>query len=182
MQRVKSFCCHVAEGKSENLKDAFPAGTFSIGEFLGSGDHELQDLQTKMLLGDEQYEFLARKQNSEAFGAALEAAFSRIEVVGIQERYEESMLVSTLVFGWPLADLRKRLNVRSPGNRVRFSDEEIRRIEQMNRWDMLAHRIAREHFEQASGKLAGKVAFLKLRLRFRHLKGAWGFPGRARTL
>jgi hypothetical protein len=164
VQRVKSFCCHVAEGKSEDLLNVFPPETFELEEFLDSGYDELQDLQTKMLLGDGPYEHLRREQNEGEFRTAIAAAFDKLELVGVQERYEDTMIVATLVFGWPATNPRKRMNVRRVDNPVRFTDADIRKIAGLNRWDALAHRMAGERFAATYRRHAARAAVLKLRL------------------
>ena len=50
VSRVKSFCNHVAEGKSPYLRDEFPPDRFDLDRFLDSGNNELSNLQTKMLI------------------------------------------------------------------------------------------------------------------------------------
>lgn len=172
VQRVKSFCCHVAEGKSEDLLQAFPPGTFAVRRFLDSSYPQLQDLQTKMLLGDEVYEDLSRKQSEAQFRTAIAAAFDRLELVGVQERYEETLIVATLIFGWPPINPRKRLNVREGGNSVEFTGEHIGKIAMMNRWDALAHRMAGEHFAETYRRYAVRATVLKLRLSARRTLAA----------
>ena len=105
-----------------------------MDEFLDSGHYELRDLQTKMLLGDEQYDFLARIQSEPEFRSALGSVFSRLDLVGVQERFEDTLIAATLMFGWPATNPRKWLNVRSIENPVEFSDAHHRRIVEMNRW------------------------------------------------
>lgn len=161
VQRVMSYCCHVAEGKSPDLRDLYPPETFTLKQFLDSGDVELQDLQTKMLLGKSLYEDLLRAPREEAFREALASAFDRLELVGVQERYEDTMIAAMHIFGWPRINPRKRLNVRSADNPVSFSEDDIARITAMNRWDALAHRMARERFAEAWRRIALRAFLLK---------------------
>lgn len=163
VKRVMSYCCHVAEGKSEIVRKEFPPETFDLRRFLGSGLRDLHDLQTRMLLGDALYGELLRQPSEAAFREALTAAFDRLELVGVQERYEEVMIVAMLIFGWPRINPRKRMNVRREDNPVRFSDEDVEAITRMNRWDTLAHRMAGERFAATYRKHASRAAMLKLR-------------------
>jgi hypothetical protein len=164
VQRVKSFCCHVAEGKSPDLRDAFPPGKFDLEAFLDCGHAELVDLQTRMLLGQERYESLRAEGDEGAFRTALEEVYDRFDLVGVQERYEETLLVAMLVFGWPLTNPRKRLNARGLDNPVRFTEASIAKIGRMNRWDGLAHRIAGERFAKTCNSFGIRLPWLKLRL------------------
>lgn len=163
VQRVMSYCCHVADGKANNLGPDFTPEKFSLREFLDSGCHELRDLQTRMLLGEVEYERLLGRENEAAFREALAEAFGRIELVGVQERYEDVMIVGMLVFGWPRINPRKRVNVRREDNPLRFSDEDVGKIARMNRWDALAHRMAAEVFDAAYRRHAARAAALKFK-------------------
>ena len=58
VSRVKSFCQHVYEGKSKYLIDRFPPYSFDLDEFLDSGNHELSNLQAKLLSSDRDFESL----------------------------------------------------------------------------------------------------------------------------
>lgn len=164
VRRVKSFCCHVAEGKSEDLLQALPPGTFEARRLLDTFHYELQDLQTKILLGNDAYAHLSRRQSEAQFRSAIAAAFDRLELVGVQERYEDTMIVATLIFGWPPTSPRKRLNARETGHPVEFTGEDVRRITAMNRWDALAHRMAGERFAETYRRHAPRAAILKFRL------------------
>lgn len=164
VQRVMSYCCHVAEGKSPDLRHVYPPESFDLKQFLDSGDDELQDLQAKMLLGNSRYENLLRRPSEAAFREALASAFDKLELVGLQERYEDTMIVATLIFGWPPTNPRKRLNVRKTGHPVEFTGEDVRRITAMNRWDALAHRMAGERFAETYRRHAARAAILKFRL------------------
>jgi hypothetical protein len=116
-----------------------------------------------MLLGDGVYEELLRQSSEAAFRDALTAAFDRLELVGVQESYEEVMIVAMLVFGWPRINPRKRMNVRREDNPVRFSEEDVATITRMNHWDALAHRMAGERFAATYRKHAASAAMLKFR-------------------
>jgi hypothetical protein len=169
-----SYCCHVAEGKSPDVREIYPPETFTLKQFLDSGDDELQDLQTKMLLGDSLYEELLRTPSEEAFREALASAFDKLELVGVLERYEDTMIAAMHVFGWPRINPRKRLNVRSVDNPVRFSEDDIARIAAMNRWDVLAHRMASERFAEMWRRIAVRALLLKQGFAFqRTARGIW---------
>jgi hypothetical protein len=164
VQRVKSFCCHIADGK---MQDIFPPEKFHLGEFLDSGYDELENLQTKMLIGSEQYAALRREGSAAAFEAALDDAFDKIELTGTQDRYEETLLLATLVFGWPATDIRKKLNVRYRSNSVQFSEAETRKIKELNRWDSLAYKMAGSRFARVYERFSTKAEILKFRLDLR---------------
>lgn len=162
VQRVISFCCHVADGKANNLGSDFTPENFKLGKFLDSGCHELRDLQTRMLLGEAAYESLLSRGSEAEFRAAISAVFDRLELVGVQERYEDVMVVGMLVFGWPRINPRKRVNVRREVNPLKFTEEDLKKIAEMNRWDAVTYRMADEHFAATYRRHAVLAAVLKL--------------------
>lgn len=170
VQRVKSFCCHIADGK---MQDIFPPEKFHLGEFLDSGYDELENLQTKMLIGSDQYAALRGEGSTAAFEAALDGAFDKIELTGTQHRYEETLLLATILFGWPATDTRKKLNVRYRSNSVRFSEAETRKIKELNRWDSLAYEMAASRFARVYERFSTKAEILKFRLALRRAVSAF---------
>lgn len=71
ISRVKSFCQHVAEGKSPYLIDDFSSETFSLDNFLESGNEELSNLQTKMLICDGSYTLPDKMSDREIINLAF---------------------------------------------------------------------------------------------------------------
>ena len=90
VSRVKSFCQHVAEGKSPDYIVDFPPETFNLDEFLESGAWELSNLQSKMLINEPNstppvvFKYLSP---SEAKDLALDNLFNKISFYGIQEYF-----------------------------------------------------------------------------------------------
>jgi hypothetical protein len=119
VDRVVSFCHHLAEGKEKCLLFPSPVGCktgkdFDLDSFLNSGDPELENLQTRMLVGEETYRSLLLSGSNRDLQQALSAAFARIEFVGVQEKFVESLLVASLIYNWspPYAGEKKATPVR----------------------------------------------------------------------
>lgn len=104
-ERVKSFCKHVSEGKSPYLLEQFPPESFDLDRFLQSGNAELSNLQTKMLLNSGQATSslrLNKMSATEARNEALDVLNNRIFRFGIQEYFDESLVVMSSALNWKL--------------------------------------------------------------------------------
>lgn len=148
MSRVKSFCQHVSEGKSAYLRDAFPPSSFDLDRFLASGNLELENLQTKMLINEQSSDspsLIATMSPSEAAEAALANLFGRIASYGVQEFFDESLVIFKQKFGWrqPVYVAANRPN---PARLITFEEHQIKRIEELNAIDLQVFQSAREAF------------------------------------
>jgi len=172
VDRVVSFCHHLAEGKEKPLLFSGPVGCktgkdFDLDSFLNSGDPELENLQTRMLVGEETYRSLQLSGSIRDLQQALSAAFARIEFVGVQEKYEESLLVASLIFNWPPPYAgAKKSNTRSATVRLNFSDAQINLIRRLNTMDVEAHRMATAIYSRHRTRFSRRLSYLKLRIRF----------------
>lgn len=170
VSRVVSFCHHLAEGKKKSHMLSEPSGCpsgpdFDLDSFLSSGEPELENLQTRMLVGEESYRSLKLSGSDKELRAALSAAFSRLEFVGVQEKFEEGLLLASLAFGWwPSLSAAKRSNVRSPGNLLAFTDTHLGLIRKLNRMDAVAHDMARSLHDERRRRSRIKLAALKTKV------------------
>lgn len=147
---VKSFCQFVAEGKYPAYA---PAGiapeTFPVDAFLESGNVELSNIQTKLLiLGDIHAETLpsaalARKR-------ATEALMERVDSFGLTEMFDESLVYFMTRYSWPLPHYTS-YNAKNPKRLVRFEPRHIHRIAQMNHIDIQIYEAARTVFAKSIG-------------------------------
>ena len=170
VSRVKSFCNHVAEGKSPYLREEFPPDRFDLDRFLDSGNNELSNLQTKMLINradSGSWGSLTTSQLATAADAALDTLFNRLSLYGIQEHFDESLLLICAHFGWK-TPLYRPLNERK-GNGLIFEERHLARIAELNALDIAVYRRASEHFPEIlrrGGCTSGKLK------RFRFLNSA----------
>jgi hypothetical protein len=183
VDRVVSFCHHLAEGKEKSLLFSGPVGCepekdFDLDSFLNSGDPELENLQTRMLVGEETYRSLQLSGSYGDLRQALSAAFARIEFVGIQDKFEESLLVASLIYNWsPPYTGAKKSNTRSATVRLNFSDAQINLIRRLNTMDVEAHRMATSIYSHLRRRFSWRLSCLKLRIRCRN-----GISARLRLL
>ena len=148
VSRVKSFCQHVAEGKSPHLKEAFPPESFSLDAFLDSGNGELSNLQTKMLINGAQAAssvLIDKMSPAEARDLALENLFSRVHRFGLQEHFDESLMIFARALDWS-TPLYAALNKKSTARMIDFEDRHLERIAELNALDIEVYEKAREYF------------------------------------
>ena len=170
VSRVVSFCNFVAEVKLTRIAEAFRGGQFDLDALLDSGHREMENLQTRMLVGEETYASLRENSDTGALRKAVLETFDRLDLVGLQERYEDTVLAATLIYGWRPTSPRKTLNARRSARGLHFSESTMKRIRELNRMDVLTYRFAVERFEATYRKRAAGVAALKFRLRVRGWK------------
>ena len=148
VERVKSFCQHVSEGKSPYLQKQFPPESFSLNEFLYSKNKEISNLQTRMLVDYEKYREKASIKSISPIAMkerALDNLFNRITCYGIQEYFDESMILFTSRLGWhmPFYEYRNRKNMKRLLN---FEDHHIEKIQELNSIDIEVYEIAKRRF------------------------------------
>lgn len=167
IHRVKSFCQHVSEGKTQYLIKHFPPENFSLDRFLESGNEELSNLQTKMLInkGSCTSPSLINSMSSlEARDAALENLNNRISHFGLQECFDESLIVFSLALGWSLPVYVSE-NRRNVGKPVRFETRHIEKITELNAIDIEVYKLAKAKFMDVLNSSAfDEVKLKRLRL------------------
>ena len=159
IDRVKSFIQHVAVGKSSYLAEYARSGDFSIDGFLGSGNGELSNLQTKMLINDD---FPDSGNRIKELGdeAAIELAKSRLfekaASFGLQEDFDAGWVAIWNSIG-RRPPLYSYLNRKKPGGKLEFNESQIEKIKALNSLDMNLYKAAKEEFlrRRASGEIDG---------------------------
>lgn len=150
LDRVKSLCQHVFEGKSPHLLERFPPERFDLDTFLASGHEGLSNLQAKMLINHGKAADPGRLQSLSGEKAAERALYNlreRIACFGIQERFEESLVHLQQHFGWR-TPLYASSNRGSSHRRLRFEQRHLDRIAELNEVDIKVYKEARQLFLQ----------------------------------
>ncbi len=165
IKRVKSFCRHVASGESPYLREAFPPESFSLDRFLESGNEELFNLQTRMLINNKWASdllLLKSMSASEAKDAALENLFNKVSYFGLQEYFDESLTLFWSSLNWP--KMPSYAPLRQSVLNMEFKRHHLERIEELNAIDIEVYKAAKERFL----KIINSEAFDKAKLkRFR---------------
>jgi hypothetical protein len=147
ISRVKSFCQHVSEGKSKYLIDKFPPEKFNLNEFLESGNTELSNLQTRTLLSFKNDRNIAFIDDafSEIVGTATHNLFNKIFLYGIQEYFDESLILFSLALNWRFPIYISK-NKKNNTKLIQFEKHHIERIMDLNKIDIEVYNMAKKHF------------------------------------
>jgi hypothetical protein len=148
IERVKSFCQHVYEGKSPHLLAEFPPDSFSLERFLESGYGELSNLQTRHLLESDDPESVLRVRSlsaREAQDMALDVLFHQTRLFGLVELFDESVIAFSSAFGWRMPFYRRN-NVKNPNRILEFQPRHLERIAELNAIDSEVYAAARRRF------------------------------------
>lgn len=143
----------------------------SLEDYIGSGlSLEMDNSQTRAIAGDLDTPFGACTDEM------LERAKRNIEhhfaVVGITERFDESLVLMQHAFGWRRINY-VRANV-APGKRPEPSEEALRLIEEHNRLDIELYRWVGERFDAAIAADSGFAASYARFERSNSLYKPWG--------
>jgi hypothetical protein len=157
VKRVKSFCQHVSEGKSPDMLIRFPPERFDLDEFLASGDVQLSNFQTRMLLGEESYE-LPQGDVEALAEAALRVLAEDMVGFGLVEDFDSSLVLFRRKLGWQLWPVYRRLNERDDESLLTFNHDQLATIRELNALDLLVYEQARERFQEELGRNADYVA------------------------
>lgn len=148
VNRVKSFCQYVSQGKSGYLLRSFPPETFSLDEFLYSGNSELSNLQSRTLINYEKRgaELIIRALTQEEIIAkALDNLINKVTCFGLQEYFDESLILFSNQFSWrtPYYEYRNRKDGK---NLLKFEERHIEKIKELNAIDIKFYKEAKERF------------------------------------
>jgi hypothetical protein len=146
--RVCSYCQHVSEGKSPSSIQRFPPESFDLEAFLHSGSAQLSNLQTKMLINEGDAissSLMDRLSPSDAKEMALENLLNKISGFGLQEYFDESLLLFCQLFDWSTPWYIAR-NTKNPAKLLEFKQHHLDYIAELNSIDMEVYKSAKERF------------------------------------
>ncbi len=147
IKRVKSFCQHVSEGKSPYLEKAYAPDTFNLDQFLDSGNTELVNLQTKMLIntGDNASSALLNTMSpDEARERALANLFNRVSYFGLTEFFDASLMIFSQALAWS-TPFYFSINRPDTAHLIEFKEHHLRRIAELNQIDIQVYNTAQAH-------------------------------------
>ncbi len=148
VSRVKSFCQHVSEGKSGYLLKDFPPESFSLDKFLKSGNEELSNLQTKILINKGECfssNLIKKMSDSEAKDTALQNLTERVSCFGIQEYFNESLINFVSKFNWK-TPVYLSVNKKNSGRLIEIKDYHLEQIAELNTIDIELYKAAKKNF------------------------------------
>lgn len=187
VDRVKSFIQHAGERKEKYLPDAAPDEPFSVARFLESGNPELSNLQSKMLINRDSggSEAMIRELGEDAaFELARERLLNGVAAFGIQSHFNEGWVAIWQALGKKppvYVHLRKIKN----SGILSFTPEELERIKDLNRIDIRLYQEAEQEFKRRldNGTIPREACgdFNRRQARYGPLySAAWGFAKKLR--
>ncbi|MBV9453348.1 MAG: hypothetical protein JOZ19_04400 [Rubrobacter sp.] len=171
VERVKSFCQHVSEGKSPYIAlREHPPERFDVDRFLDSGNPELSNLQTKILLGRGSYNIDLHDPDL-IVEKATEVLENKLVYFGLTEYFDESLMLFRKALGWGKWPVYTKLNTKNEARLITFSKRNICKIRELNKLDMRVYDVATELFTQRAQE---NVAYLERSLQdFRKVQDAF---------
>jgi len=162
--RVVSHFNHVMNGEYPDHREVF-ARHPTIEKFL---EHKwARDVQTKFILG---YEYRIDDDPEAAIRDATAILRDRIQVVGLAERFDESLILCAEAFGWELPTYVSENRAVDRAKKLRVKDlakSTIDRIKAANRCDMAVYERAKALFEEQCARTPGfAVKLNRYRARF----------------
>ena len=145
VERVISFCRHISEGKSPQIYSPEKHGAFDLDELLGSGRIQLNNFQSRMVLGEGDYRLPAGSENALA-DRAMALLASQFSCFGLTGELDRSLLLFQRVLGWRKWPLYRSRNSSNPESALRFEARHMARIEELNSLDLAFYELAREAF------------------------------------
>jgi hypothetical protein len=118
-----------------------------LGEYIRSGiSMEMDNSQTRAIAGDRDTPY--GECSDEMLERAKRNVEERFAVVGLTERFDESLVLLQKAFGWSRLGY-VRANVSPKRNPVELTDDDLTLIEEHNRLDRELYRFVTERFERA---------------------------------
>jgi len=147
VERVKSFCQHVSEGKSPAIYQRSRDGAFELDAFLASGRTQLANFQTRTLIGDEAFR-LPAGSHQQLLAQAVAMLEKDLACFGLTEDFDRSLLLFKHVMGWKKFPFYRRRNTRDPQASLHFEPRHLARIESLNGIDIALYEWASAAFHR----------------------------------
>jgi hypothetical protein len=128
----------------------------TIEEYIQATPHA--NVQTKLIAGqDPGYDFFAGECTSATLATAKENLLTHFSLVGLTERFEETLALAKAIFGWQVKNYAS-FNVTKGRPRKDDVPEDIRQaIAERYQYDVALYAFAQELFEQNLQKHADQV-------------------------
>lgn len=149
VDRIISHYYYVLRRPKHRLYDEITTKKMSLKDYAASGlSTELDNSQTKYLAGLETPYLKYGEYSDDILGAAVENIQKHFSVVGLQERFDETMLLLEKALGWK-RPLYVKANVTDTRPRKEdLSADTLSTIEKYNELDIELYRLAQERFEK----------------------------------
>jgi hypothetical protein len=135
LERVKSFCQHVSEGKSSTIDPGALGPSMDLDNFLDSGRIQLNNFQSRILLGERGYD-LPVLEDEELVARALQVLEQEFRGFGITEEFNRSMLLLRRALGWKKLPLYQTRNSKNTAALLTFEPRHLEKIIALNQVDL----------------------------------------------
>jgi hypothetical protein len=140
----------------------------SLEEFLATLANN--NAQTKMIAGlNRSYDFLSGECTADTLATAKSNLRTHFSLVGITERFEETLALGKCMFGWRVP--RYASFNRTPGRPTTVSPEARSLVSKYNSFDVALYRYSITLFEEAIARHAEQIAITREAVRRARLTG-----------
>jgi len=146
VSRIKSLCQYVFEG---NWLE-YPAGSFDLDRFLSSGDHQLFNHQTRFLINsghDSRLDTINRMSPAAARDLALENLFTKVARFGIQNYFDESLMLFSQYLSWRMP-FYLSWHRKDTSRLLEFKQSHLDQIAELNSIDIEVYQAAEKKFRE----------------------------------
>ncbi len=149
VERVLSHYYYVRRNRENHLHKTVADRQMSLAEFVTSGvSREVDNGQTKFLAGLETPYLVAGEYGDEILEAAKQNANHHFTVVGLTERFDESLILLKRTLGWQQWPFYVSANVtRKRPQRQQVDPKTTQLIREANQLDIALYQFAQAQFE-----------------------------------
>lgn len=148
VERALSYYYFTRKNPEHHHYDLIRSGDLSLAEYLESQEELMMDNgQTRMLCGG-YYIMEYGRLSREALEAAKTNLRQNIEVAGLTERFDETLLLLKKAFGWGNVFYARQNVVRKRPRREELSPDTLAVIHKYNRLDTELYQFAQTLFEE----------------------------------
>jgi hypothetical protein len=146
IDRIISYYYYVLRYPGSYLYPAVTSQHMSLKEFAMSGlSKELENFQTRLLAGDMKVDL--RRYSESSLERAKENITNHFGLVGISEKFDESLLLMKRVFGWNSTYYVKLNVTKNRPSKKEIPKETLDVIEENNSLDVELYKYIRGKFE-----------------------------------
>ena len=156
VERVKSYCQHVSEGKSRYLLKDYPPSKFNLDAFLNSGINELSNIHVKLILGNQKQQ-LPDADKKTIIETAITVLKNDIACFGFTEQFDKSLVLLHYKLGWKKWPVYRKINTKNRQRLITFTDANIIKIRELNEIDIAVYNKALNLFNDQLSSIADTI-------------------------
>lgn len=142
VERIISLYYYGLEGRSKWIHERIRQDNMTLADFAAGDFPQTNNHQTRLISGDPE-------GGPESLSRAMENLECHFDVVGVSERFDETLLLLRKLLGWKNVHYYRRNVTRNRPDRSAVDNSVIRNIEQRNELDLQLYAFARSLLEGA---------------------------------